>query len=312
MAALPATSAEARCVAPVGAMLGEGPLWFAAENSLYWVDILGAKVFRHCLADGSTEVGTLPFALTSLAPMRDGRLIGSGWTGVHAFDTRSGALTEILRLDIDAQALRINDGACHADGSFWFGTMDLEEWRPLGDFYRLAADASCTRIAAAFAITNGPAFTPAGDRGYFVDTLGRRILQAEMKNGTPVPPLRAFVQIAQDEGFPDGLTVDADGGVWCAHWGGSRVTRFDAGGRVTDVVRLPVANVTKCAFGGERLDRLFISTARKGLDAAALHAQPLAGGLFEAEVGYRGVAPAAYHGEPRAGPPGGTCFFQSV
>ncbi|MBN8888256.1 MAG: SMP-30/gluconolactonase/LRE family protein [Rudaea sp.] len=312
MAALPKTSAEVRCVAPVGAMLGEGPLWFAAENSVYWVDILGAKVFRHCLADGRTEVGTLPLALTSLAPMRDGRLLGTGWHGIYSLDTRSGALAEILRLDIDARTLRINDGACDADGGFWFGTMDLEERRPLGDFYRLAADASCTRITTAFAISNGPAFSPAGDRGYFVDTLGRRILQAEVENGMPVQPLRPFVQIAQNEGFPDGLAIDADGGVWCAHWGGSRVTRFDAEGRVTDIVRLPVSNVTKCAFGGEDLDRLFISTARKDLDTAALRAEPLAGGLFEAEVGYRGVAPAAYQGEPRAGPPSGTCFFRSV
>ena len=310
MAALPATRREVRCVAPVGAALGEGPLWIAAENTVYWVDILGGKLFRHFPSSARTEVCTPPTPLTSLAPTRDGRLLCTGWQGIHSFDPRSGAFADVLRLDIDAQALRINDGCCHPDGSFWFGTMDLAERDPFGDFYRLSAQGACDRFAAAFAISNGPAFTAAGDRGYFVDTLRRCILCAAMDGGVLSGPLRPFAQISAADGYPDGLAVDREGGVWCAHWGGARVTRFDADGRISEVVRLPVYNVTKCAFGGEHLDRLFVTTARKGLDADASRAQPQAGGLFEVEVDYRGTAPAEYRGALQDDATIRTCFFE--
>jgi len=312
MAARPTTSRVVRCVAPVGAALGEGPLWIAAENTVYWVDILGGKLFRHFPASARTEVCTPPTPLTSLIPTRDGRLLCTGWQGIHAFDPRSGAFVDVLRLDIDAHTLRINDGCCHPDGSFWFGTMDLAERHPFGDFYRLSALGACDRFAAAFAITNGPAFTPAGDRGYFVDTLHRRILYAAMECGVLNGPLHLFAQIPAADGYPDGLAIDDEGGVWCAHWSGARITRFDAGGRISEMVHLPVSNVTKCAFGGARLNRLFITTARNGLDADALRAQPQAGGLFEVEVDYRGTAPAEYRGSVRNDATMRTCFFEIV
>ncbi|HEX6833105.1 MAG TPA: SMP-30/gluconolactonase/LRE family protein, partial [Rudaea sp.] len=223
----------------------------------------------------------------------------------------SGRLARVQRLQTDVQtAIRINDGCCHPDGAFWFGTMDLEERRPVGDFYRLGPDGACERLAVSFTITNGPAFSPAGDVGYFVDTVGRRILRSAMRDGKPAG-FDLFAQIPEGDGFPDGLAVDAEGGVWCSHWGGARVTRFDTQARITDIVRLPVENVTKCAFGGKHLDRLFITTARKGLDERALAAQPLAGGLFEIALDHRGVLPTHYRGA--AEPLGAfhTCVFET-
>jgi sugar lactone lactonase YvrE len=321
MAAQRTRNYDIRCIWPehadrlagaVGASLGEGPVWIAEEGAVYWVDILGAKVFRYAPSQRRAETCPMPFAMSAIAPMDDGRLLCTGQQQIHAFDPRSGRLTCVRRLKTQGQtAIRINDGCCHPDGAFWFGTMDLEEHAPVGDFYRLAPDGACERIDVAFTITNGPAFSPAGDVGYFVDTVGRRILRAAMRDGQLAESFRLFVQIPESDGYPDGLTVDAEGGVWCSHWNGSRVTRFDADGRVSDVVRLPVSNVTKCAFGGERLDCLFITTARKGLDAAALASQPLAGGLFEVEVDYRGVPPAKYRGVPQAEPAFYTCFFET-
>jgi sugar lactone lactonase YvrE len=242
----------------------------------------------------------------------DGRLVCTGPQAICLLDTRSGQLSEVWKLSSDTQGVRINDGYCHPNGDFWFGTMDLQESAPLGDFYRLRASGACERVPTAFAVTNGPAFTPDGTVGYFVDTLGRRILQAPLIDGAIAEPWRPFVRIPDSDGYPDGLALDADGGIWCAHWGGNRVTRFDPDGRITDVVHLPVSNATKCAFGGERLDRLYITTARKGLDASALLTQPLAGGLFEVEVGYRGVSPPPFRGEFSAGIPLGTCLFSTL
>jgi len=293
---LSAKERRVRCVAPAGAMLGEGPLWSAAESALYWVDILGNAIHRYDVVRERSGVFRTPFAITALAPMADGRLLCTSHRRLHAFDPRSGRIATSGVFDAGADSIRINDGSCHPDGAFWFGTMDLEESAPTGDFFRLAVDGGCSRLPAGFAITNGPAFPAHGALGYFVDTLRKQILRAPIENGIPADAPTSFIEIAADEGYPDGLAVDADGGIWCAHFGGGRVSRFDASGHRSESIELPVSNVTKAAFGGEALDRLYVTTARKGLDAAALAAEPLAGGLFEIDIGHRGSPPHEYRG----------------
>lgn len=300
-----------RCVAPAAAMLGESPLWIARESALYWVDILGGTIHRYDTKRERAERCRLPFAMTALAPMADGRLLCTSHRRLHALDAKRARLATFDVFDAGSDSIRINDGACHSDGAFWFGTMDLGEHAPVGDYFRLSVDGRCTRTPIGFAITNGPAFSPDGACGYFVDTLGRRILRTPIEDGALAAMPAPFVEIAVDEGYPDGLAVDADGGVWCAHFGGGRVTRFDAKGKRSESIALPVSNVTKAAFGGERLDRLYVTTARKGLDDAALAAEPLAGGLFEIEVGHRGLLPCEYRGALRADAAMHDCVFES-
>ena len=302
---------DVRCVASIQARLGEGPFWSAVDDAVYWIDILHERLFRYLPGRGRTDICALPCRLTALAPLRNGVLLCSGWNALYRFDPRTGEFAQLTQSRIGTPGIRINDGACHPDGAFWFGTMALDEATALGDFYRFDEHGNGQRVAASFPITNGPAFPPAGDRGYFVDTLGRRILHASMRDGRLIEPMQLFVQFAPGDGYPDGITVDAEGGVWCAHWGGGRVSRFDAHGKLSDVIALPVSNVTKCVFGGEQLDRLFITTARKGLNQHALAEQPLAGGLFEVEVAYRGVAPTSFRGEPAIDAPTCTCIFES-
>ena len=288
---------EARCVWNADATLGEGPLWSARDAALYWVDIIEGDVHRFVPGTGERATCRMPCAMSALALCDDGGLLCTAQRDICVFDLDSGSLHRVLSLRTDAQNIRINDGCCHPDGSFWFGTMDLAEIDPTGTFHRLAPDGVCEHVPVmTCAITNGPAFSADGAIGYFVDTLGGRLFQARLDAGMLAEPLRDFARIAQADGFPDGLATDSAGGVWCAHWNGSRVTRFDPDGRITDVVSLPVSNVTKCAFGGAQMDRLYITTARKGLDANALDAQPLAGGLFDVDVGYSGLPAPFYAG----------------
>jgi sugar lactone lactonase YvrE len=308
---LSAKERRVRCVAPAAAMLGEGPLWIAAESALYWVDILGDAIHRYDAVRERSGVFRMPFAITALAPMADGRLLCTSHRRLHAFDPRSGRIATSDVFDAGSDSIRINDGSCHPDGAFWFGTMDLEERAPTGDFFRLAIDGRCSRVPSGFAITNGPAFSPDGALGYFVDTLHRRILRAPIENGIPADAPTSFVEIAADEGYPDGLAIDADGGLWCAHFGGGRISRFDASGERSESIALPVSNVTKAAFGGEAFDRLYVTTARKDLDADALAAEPLAGGLFEIEVGHRGLPPHEYRGAMRFDAATQDCVFET-
>ena len=289
----------ARCIAPTNAALGESPIWIAGEGAVYWVDIEGARIFRHVPTSAHTEVCDLPFAVSALAATADGRLLCTARASTFLLDPRTGELTKASDLPGARDGVRINDGCCHPDGAFWFGTMDIGERAPSGHFFRLAGSGACEQIEASFIITNGPAFNANGSLGYFVDSVGRRILRVDLRHGRIAGTPSVFARIAPDQGYPDGLAVDADDGVWCCHWGGARITRFDADGRVSTVLHLPVANVTKCAFGGEALNRLFVTTARKGLDDAALARQPQAGGLFEIEIGYRGLVPVPFRSSLR-------------
>ena len=289
----------ARCIARTNATLGESPIWIANEGAVYWVDIDGCRLFRHIPAAARTEVCALPFPVSALAPTADGRLLCAARASIFLLNPHTGELTKVSDLPGARDGVRVNDGCCHPDGAFWFGTMDLAERAPAGHFFRLAGSGACEHIEASFIITNGPAFNADGSLGYFVDTVGRRILRVDLRDGRIAGTPRVFARIGPDQGYPDGLAVDADGGVWCCHWGGARITRFDSDGEISDVIRLPVSNVTKCAFGGDALDRLFVTTARKGLDDAALARQPQAGGLFEIEAGHRGLAPAPYRGSLR-------------
>ena len=284
----------ANCVWQGGAELGEAPVWIARKRALYWVDILGCTLFRYTPARAHTEACAMPFAVSAIAPTADGRLLCAGQRQICVLDERSHEMKLVTNLDDQNENIRINDGCCHADGAFWFGTMDLTERVPTGHFFRLAGNGTCERIDVACVVTNGPAFNADGSRGYFVDSVGGRILCAPLRDGRIDGPLQIFAKVARDQGFPDGLAIDVEGGVWCCHWGGGRITRFDTAGRISDVLRLPVTNVTKCAFGGDALDRLYVTSARKGLERAALDAEPLAGALFEIEVDYRGFAPTGF------------------
>lgn len=292
MTTLRANSSKVRCVWPAAATLGEGPIWISDERALYWVDILEGDVFRYAPDSGKRERCRMPSPVSCVVPCTDGAMLCTASREILRVDFAHGNVRRACELADDISDIRINDGCCDADGSFWFGTMDLAESRPTGAFHRLAPDGICTRVAGPFAITNGPAFGPDG-KVYLVDTLGRRILRARVATTLQ---LEEFVRIPNAHGYPDGIVFDAEGGLWCAHWGAGRVTRFDADGRASLVVELPVSNATKCAFGGERLDRLFVTTARKGLDPAALAREPLAGGLFEIEVDCRGSPTDRFHG----------------
>lgn len=300
---------EAHCVWAAQAVLGEGPLWMAVEDTVYWVDIERGQVLRYFASSGYAERCTLPEPVSTLARMADGRLLCTTQRALHAYDPHSGRLTPLAQPDLPASGIRINDGCVHPSGAFWFGTMDLDERAAVGDFHHLAPNGACMQMPVGYAITNGPAFSPDGDIGYFVDTMQRRILCAPIEDGMLTAPPKLFAELRAKDGYPDGLVVDAEGGVWCAHWGGGRVTRFDASGQISGTVHLPVSNVTKCAFGGERLDRLFITTARKGLNAEALASQTLAGGLFEVEVDYRGLPPHRYSGTTATAATDVVCAF---
>lgn len=271
----------------VGAMLGEGPLWF--EDALWFVDIKAPRVYRFEPASGAARHWDMPAQVGWVLPAADGGMIVGLQTGLHRFDPADGSVRLVHDPEPGVPDNRLNDATVDAAGRLWFGTMDNGETAATGHLYR-CADGVCTEAGVApVAITNGPAACAVTGRLYHVDTLGRTIWKLALADDGSLGPPAVFAVIEAGAGHPDGVVVDAEGGVWVGMYGGWAVRRYDAAGALVRTVGFPVANVTKIAFGGADLCTAYATTARKGLSAAALAGQPLAGNVFAFDAGVAGV-----------------------
>ena len=265
------------CVAPVGCVLGEGPVWDGAAGRLYWVDIKNPAVHALEPATGALRRWPMPAPIGTIGLRARGGLVAALKSGFAFVDLDSGIVTPIIDPEADRPGNRFNDGHVDARGRFWAGSMDDGEGKPTGDLYRLDADLSVTRFAAGFVVTNGIEWSADGRTLYFVDS-GQRVIYADafdMAAGQP-GARRVFARLTADQGYPDGLTVDAEDHVWGAHWDGARLTRYRPDGTVERVIPMPVPRVTSCCFGGPDLDILYVTTASIGLSPVPA----LAGGVF--------------------------------
>jgi xylono-1,5-lactonase len=180
---------------------------------------------------------------------------------------------------------RMNDAKADAAGRLWAGTMPIGCDKPTGSFYRIDPDARVTRVDTGYTVANGPAISPNGRWLLHTDSGLRRIYRFELHDDGSLGPRETFIDFGEGWGDPDGMTFDADGGLWVAHWGGSRVSRFDPDGRIEREIALPASQITSMAFAGDDLDRMFVTSAADGVD------EELGGALFEVDPGCRGLAP---------------------
>jgi xylono-1,5-lactonase len=290
-----APNSAVSCVANVHALLGEGPVWVAGEAALYWVDIKGRKIFRVDEAGALSEWAT-PLRVGSLAPRAGGGFIGGTDEGIAEIDLEAGRFTVINQPEAHLPDNRFNDGKVDRRGRFWAGTMDDLEKEATGTLYRVEADLTASPIDVGYKVTNGPAFSPAGDIMYHNDSARQVTYVFDLDSDGKATDRRVFAQYGEDDGYPDGMTVDAEGCLWIAFWDGWCVRRFSPDGSCIAKLDLPVSKPTSCAFGGTNFDRLYISSASIGLDAQQLGAQPQAGGLFVATPGVRGLPELPFAG----------------
>lgn len=281
---------SARLLVDARAKLGECPLWCERTSALYWTDIEGATLSRWHEADGTLRHWTLPERVGSFALCEDTtRLLLGLASGVALFDTENESLSPIVPVEADLPATRINDGRCDRQGRFVFGMFHRKE-EPVGSFYRVDRHLRVERLDLPLAgVANSIAFSPDGRTMYYTDSPRRIIFRVDYGADGSLGEPQPFVQLGADEGFADGSAVDAQGGLWSAQWKGSRLVRYDPQGVQTARLDLPVSQPTCPAFGGAALDRLYVTSARIGLDAATLAGEPLAGGVFVLDPGHRGL-----------------------
>jgi sugar lactone lactonase YvrE len=272
------------CIADLGCLLGEGPVWDVQTSALWWVDIKAPAIHRLDPATGRLDRWPAPEVVGALALRRDGGLVLAVRSGFVFYDPDSGVLVPVASPEADMPGNRMNDAKCDPLGRFWAGTMDDAEKAPTGQLYRLGAERAVKRFHAGFVVANGLGWSGDARTFYFTDSTERTLWAYDFDLAAgELGRRRLFAQASPDHGHPDGLCVDADDHVWSAHWNGGRLTRYRPDGAVDRTVELPVPLVTSCCFGGPNLDVLYVTTATIGMTPAARAAHPQAGGVFAIE-----------------------------
>jgi len=275
--------------------LGECPLWDERQAMLWWVDSRWPAVKRLDPATGAVMMLVLPEIVGSIALRQAGGLLAATKSGIHLLDPSSGALEAKVDPEKHLPDNRFNDGRCDRAGRFWAGTMSDVNRDPVGSLYRVDADFQCTKLRNAIIIPNSLAFSPDGRSMYFADT-NRHTLWAYDYDPASGAATRERVFADTGKGRPDGSCVDADGCLWNADYGASRLVRYTPAGKVDRSVELPVTNPTCCCFGGADLGTLYVTTATQRLAPEALAKQPLAGSLLALRPGVRGLAESRFAG----------------
>ncbi len=285
---------EIHCVTEQVTSIGEGPLWVAAEQALYWVDVgLEPKTLhRYAPATGATTTWKLPQRASGLRERADGSLLIHFQRGLAVTDPTPDQLRMLPLWGIDFSIQRLNDSAVDSAGRLWIGSYERTLKRPLGELYRIDGSLIAATIDRGFEISNGIAFSPDGRTMYHTDTHpDGRIYAWDFNPATgEAANRRVLIDFAGRRGHPDGCTIDAEGMLWVAELGASQLIRIDPAGRIEREVPLPISRPTSVAFGGPDLRTLYVTSMTFMLDEAALAREPYAGRLLAFEPGVQGIA----------------------
>ena len=291
-------SLKAELLIDAHALVGEGPIWDADANVLWWVDIMSSELYAYDPQTGENREWNVGQHVGTVVQRASGGLMLAVQDGFAAFDPASGALEMLAEPEAHLPGNRFNDGKCDPTGRFWAGSMAYEDQSDQGSVYRMDTDHSVHRMIGDIGISNGIIWSLDARTMYYTDSLDFAIRAYDYDSATGgIDNERVIIDIPKAMGFADGFTIDEEGMLWVAHYGAGRVRRWNPDtATVLAEIDLPAAGVTACAFGGPGLDQLFITSASLRLSDAEKAQQPHAGGLFVAEVGVRGLAADKYGG----------------
>lgn len=272
--------------------LGEGPVWVAERDELVWVDIEGHAVNRLHIGDDVATRVQFEEPVGWVLPRAAKRTFIAGFkSGFAILDLDSGKRTLIGAPEPDQADNRLNDAKVDSRGRIWAGTKDDSGRTGSGTLYRLDPDLHWHAIDSGYGVTNGPTFSPDGRRMLHTDSAARTIFAFDLKDDGSLENKYVWLQFEDAWGYPDGMCTDADGCVWIAHWEGGRISRFSPDGKWMRSIPLPASNITSCAFAGDGLDRMFVTSSTIDHEEEAL-----AGALFEVDPQVRGTPSASFAG----------------
>jgi sugar lactone lactonase YvrE len=273
-------------------LLGEGPVWDAKRKVICWIDILNGIIHEYSPAQQTHQTIPVHQMIGSLAVCSNGNFIAALQNGFAFVDRKTGEIKMIANPEEQLPNNRFNEGKCDPAGRFWAGTMSLDEEAGAGNVYVIHHDLAPEKKIGTVTISNGMAWSLDQKTFYYIDTPTCKIVAYDYdKNTGHINNKRVIIKNDEKDGYPDGMTIDDEGMLWIAHWDGWQVTRWNPGtGEKLHSIKLPVAKVTSCSFGGDNLEDLYITSAKVGLTEGQLEKQPYAGALFVIQnCGFRGT-----------------------
>lgn len=270
------------CISDVKSLLGEGPIWDADSNKVYWVDILQGMIHELSTKDRSIRSISTQEMIGAVSLCTNGQLLAALKSGLAYINSNSGAKEHLTHAEAELPNNRYNDGKCDPAGRFWIGTMSLNEEPGAGNLYQFTTDIGIQKKLSNVTISNGLAWSLDNKTFYYIDTPCFEVWAYDYDINTGnIENKKVVIQIPPSEGYPDGMSIDEEGMLWIAHWDGWQVARWNPNtGEKLLSVQIPAARVTSCCFGGPNLNDLYITTAKVGLSKEDEALQPLAGSLF--------------------------------
>jgi sugar lactone lactonase YvrE len=260
----------------------ESPVWDNTNNTISWVDIISGTIFKYNPGLGITNAFQVGQQIGAIAIKRSGGYIAALQNGFAEIDVEMHAVTMIADPEAGILGNRFNDGKCDPAGRFWAGTMSSSGEKSRGSLYVLNGDFSIETKIHDVSCSNGMAWSKDSSTFFYIDSPTQQVAayNYDIVSGT-ISSKRIVIEIPVEDGMPDGMTIDSEGMLWIALWGGAKVQRWNPGtGKLVSAISLPCSNITSCSFGGPTLGDLYITSARTGLFEEQLKAQPLAGSLF--------------------------------
>jgi sugar lactone lactonase YvrE len=306
-----------RCLWEAKAHIGESTIWDERDGCIYWVDIDEASpsVNWYNLANGQKRSWSPPIWVSAIAPRAQGGFIASTASGLAFIDPAKAEFDLFSDPRSDPATTRLNDGVTDRKGRYWTGSCDKSQVRAStstedkedslgsftgkmsGELFRIDAANNFTRVEDGLVTSNGPAFSTDGKTLYLNDTMPRKTWAYDLSEDGAISNRRLFLEYGPGDGFPDGITVDAEGGIWIAFYEGWELRRYSPDGTLLGARKLPVRQGLRPAFGGQDYSRLFLMTGSIAMSEDAKKEQPLAGSLFEIlDPGVRGVPNVPFSG----------------
>jgi sugar lactone lactonase YvrE len=281
----------------IKATLGEGPCWH--QDRLYWIDIIEGKVHIHDPIKKSNQVFDVGEMIGTIAPRASGGMMISLANAFAFFDEKTGQIDKFCPIEHDQPENRFNDGKCSPEGRFWCGSMEHAEATPKGTLYVLNSDHSFRPMRQDVMVSNGMAWTQDGKTMYYTDSGTKRVDAYDYHPETgELSNMRTVIRLGEEDGFPDGLTIDKEGMIWLAQWGAWCVCRYNpATGERLQKIDVPAAHTSACTFGGEDMSTLYITTARARISESELQGpQNKAGSLFSFKTDTQGFPAHTFAG----------------